>query len=112
MSEGAKGLADTYPIIFNQPGEKPPEKLHPSLARFIDEARDTVMGAPDRPKHLYDHIKDQTFYAAHVEAQLYLAVVFLGRRQERDNTVVSFFNETLGDLRASRIFNSLKSAAK
>uniref|UniRef100_A0A914XMK8 Uncharacterized protein n=1 Tax=Plectus sambesii TaxID=2011161 RepID=A0A914XMK8_9BILA len=112
VTEGSKGLADTYPIIFNQPPEKPPERLHPSLARFIEEARDAVIGAPDRVKHLYDHIKDQTFYAAHIEGQLYLAVVFLGRRQERDSAVISFFAETLGDLRVSRIFNSLKTAAK
>ena len=66
--------------------------------------RATELSQYDRVVHLYDSGVGSTYYLAMIEPRFTLVVVFEGRRGEKDSAVNTFMQETVPQLRCTKVF--------
>ncbi|KAK6030017.1 hypothetical protein OSTOST_03856 [Ostertagia ostertagi] len=118
-TEPRKGLAALCPVVFRLPspaeGHKSAqshndvfEKYQPHIYAFIQ----SNLRYPAKSKYIYDAERDHCMFGDIVEAKLYIVVVYAGRVCEKDATMLTFIQQMTTSLRGSRLFLSLKNAAK
>lgn len=118
-TEPRKGVAALCPAVFRLPspteGHKSAqlhndvfEKYQEHIYAFIQ----SNLRHPSRTKYIYDAERDHCMFGDTVEAKLYIVVVYAGRICEKDTTVSAFIQQLTTSLRGSRLFLSLKNAAK
>merc|ERR1719228_2834408 len=99
---------DCFPVVFSCPAI--PDTLLPGLVMILTD-RTTDLSC-DRTYHLYDLGLGATYYIHWVEPNLYMVTVCEGRRSEKDSGINTFIQETVAQLRCTRLCNSLKPGHK
>ncbi|KAK6051110.1 hypothetical protein COOONC_11385 [Cooperia oncophora] len=84
------------------------EKYQPHIYAFIQ----SNLRHPAKSKYIYDAERDHCMFGDIVEAKLYIVVVYAGKVCEKDATMLTFIQQMTTSLRGSRLFLSLKNAAK
>jgi len=97
------------PVVFATPGPLP-DHLLPGLVMILTDRSADL--AADRPIYFYDPGLQVTYFLACIEPRLFLVTVCDGRRAERDGGVNSFIQETVGQLRCTKLCNALKPGHK
>ena len=79
--------------------------LPPTSARSQELAADLTV-------YLWDDSLSATYFIHWVESSFHLVTICEGRRGEKDGAINTFIQETVGQLRSTRLFNSLKPGYK
>ncbi|VDL71817.1 unnamed protein product [Nippostrongylus brasiliensis] len=110
-TEPKKGLAALCPAVFRLPSPAEGHKsaqLHNDVfekyQEYIYAFIQSNLRYPSKSRYIYNAEKDH--------AKLYLVVVYAGRVCEKDVTMSAFIQQMSTSLRGSRLFLSLKNAAK
>jgi hypothetical protein len=114
IGEGFKpmtGINEKYPSLFYSPADKRSfESLHPDVTSIVQDAY--LKHGDDKVQYLHDKVKDQCFFAVHVENNIYLVVVLDRKVQEKDASVIQFFNDFLMSIRGVKVFQDLRGMPK
>ncbi|KIH51645.1 hypothetical protein ANCDUO_18267 [Ancylostoma duodenale] len=118
-TEPRKGVAALCPAVFRLPSPAEGHKSAQSHNDVFEKYQEHIYGFiesnlrhPSRSKYFYDAEKDHCMFGDIVEAKLYIVVVYNGRVCEKDAVVLTFIQHMTTSLRGSRLFLSLKNAAK
>lgn len=127
------GLFDKYPALLFIPSERRNDhSLYATICSFVQEGcgngeghacggvtvsnSNTNLTAESsgiaKIRYLYDKNKEQTFFTACVEGNIHLVVTFERRVQERESSVYTFFNDVLGGLHCTKLFQEIRTMAK
>jgi len=99
---------DCFPVVFSCPTL--PEHLLPGLVMILtDRSRDRTA---DRTFYLHDPGLGATYFIHCVEPRFYMVTVCEGKRSEKDSAINTFIQETVGQLRCTKLCNSLKPGHK
>ncbi|KAK6729942.1 hypothetical protein RB195_006784 [Necator americanus] len=118
-TEPRKGVAALCPAVFRLPspveGHKSAQSHNDVFEKYQGHIYDFIesnLRHPAKSKYFYDVEKDHCMFGDIVEAKLYIVVVYAGRVCEKDASVLTFIQQMTTSLRGSRLFLSLKNAAK
>ncbi|KHJ89942.1 hypothetical protein OESDEN_10222 [Oesophagostomum dentatum] len=118
-TEPRKGVAALCPPVFRLPSPTEGHKSSQSHNDVFERYQGDIYGFIEsnlrnqaKSKYLYDAEKDHTMFGDNVEAKLYIVLVYSGRVSEKDAPALSFIQQMTTSLRGSRLFLSLKNAAK
>ncbi|VDK41293.1 unnamed protein product [Cylicostephanus goldi] len=118
-TEPRKGVAALCPAVFRLPSPTEGHKSAQSHNDIFERCQENIyefiesnLRHPVRNKYFYDPVKDHCMFGDNVEAELYIVVVYAGRVCEKDAAVLAFIQQMTTSLRGSRLFLSLKNAAK
>ncbi|VDM70924.1 unnamed protein product [Strongylus vulgaris] len=118
-TEPRKGVAALCPAVFRLPSPAEGHKSAQSHNNVFEKYQGDIYGFiesnlrhPAKNRYFYDSEKDHCMFGDIVEAELYIVIVYAGRVCEKDAAVLAFIQQMTTSLRGSRLFLSLKNAAK
>jgi len=100
---------DCFPTVFSCP-QNIPDHLFPGLVMILTDRSSEL--ANDRTSYFYDIGLGATYFIHTLEPRFHMVTICEGKRGEKDSAINAFVQETVGQIRCSKLCNSLKPGYK